>query len=75
MNLSDRVLSDDELHVLALGFNFQPKFPDFPIKELIVATEDCSRSLMENLAGSLKAGMVAVLNKLKQIKINKILRT
>ena len=39
VNLSSRQLTETELRVLALGFNFRPSLPDVPIKDYIVATE------------------------------------
>ena len=37
--MSSRQLTETELRVLALGFNFRPSLPDVPIKDYIVATE------------------------------------
>ena len=39
LNLSDRVLTEDELYVLALGLNFQPVLATPPVIDIIAATE------------------------------------
>ena len=69
INLSSRVLSDDEMHILALGFNFQPIFPDFPIKDIIASTEASIEKICDPSVGAeLRLGMIDALNFLKSYK-------
>ena len=44
LNLSSRILSQDELRILSLGFNFRPSLPSFPTETYILATETYIKS-------------------------------
>ena len=57
VNLSDRHLTEEEMYVLALGFNFQPKFPGLPIEDIIASVEALSRKLPSDTSAQLRVGL------------------
>ena len=77
LNLSSRVLTETELRVLALGFNFRPSLPDLPIKDYIVATEAYikSNNLDESSAAALRNTIVNELLKMKERQVRRASKT
>ena len=65
VNLSDRHLTEEEMYVLALGFNFQPKFPGLPIEDIIASVEALSRKLPSDTSAQLRVGLFKILSDLK----------
>jgi len=65
INLSDRPLTEDETFVLALGFNFQPRFPDLPIADIMAATEDLIEKIDTEVGQQLRVGVFNILHKVK----------
>ena len=63
INLSDRPLTEDETFVLALGFNFQPRFPDLPIADIMAATEDLIEKIDTEVGQQLRVGVYNILHK------------
>ena len=69
LNLSSRNLSQDELRILSLGFNFRPSLPSFPTDSYILATESYIKS--SNLPPEESALLRnAVINELNKIQSN-----
>ncbi|CAM9756096.1 unnamed protein product [Heterosigma akashiwo] len=70
LNLSDRVLTEDELYVLDLGLNFQPVLATPPVMDIIAATEVLADKLSvshgQESAAQLMGGMVEVLQSFRQ---------
>ncbi|CAN0064298.1 unnamed protein product [Heterosigma akashiwo] len=69
LNLSDRVLTEDELCVLALGLNFQPVLATPPVIDIIAATEVLADKLSLSHgqeSAQLMGGMVEVLQSFRQ---------
>ena len=53
------------MHVLALGFNFQPKFPGLPIEDIIASVEALSRKLPSDTSAQLRVGLFKILSDLR----------
>jgi hypothetical protein len=67
LNLSSRHLSQDEIKVLSLGFNFRPSLPNLPIKDYILATESYIHS--SNIDPAQAATLrITVINEIEKIQ-------
>ena len=63
--LSDYPLTEGKTFVLALGFNFQPRFPDLPIADIMAATEDLIEKIDTEVGQQLRVGVFNILHKVK----------